>query len=78
MEDNKPSYNFYFHCDSCGASLKNRQSTNVKNGINESPLCSKCASAAYDTSTSDKEYEHQVICDMIGSSNYTTISDNFY
>lgn len=73
----KPQFKFYFHCEACGASLSNRRSTNVKNGIVESPYCSKCYSAPYDTSSTDRDYEHQVICDMIGSNNYTTIDDNF-
>lgn len=64
----KPKYNFYFRCRACDAML-NHNSFNVKNGIQESPYCSKCASSAFDTSDSAREYEHQVVSDLfIGSS----------
>lgn len=81
MDDNNPNnpkFKFYFHCEACGASLSNRLSTNVKNGIIESPYCSRCSSAGYDTSSTDREYDHQALCDMLGSSNYITIDDNYY
>lgn len=59
----KPKYNFYFRCKACD-SILNHNSYNVKNGIQESPYCSRCASNSFDTSDSDREYEHQAISDL--------------
>lgn len=70
QEPNKPKYIFYFRCKACDAIL-NHNSHNVKNGIQESPYCSKCASYAFDTSDSDREYEHQSVSDLfLGSSGF--------
>lgn len=66
MEDNKnnkPTYQFYFRCKACD-SILNHNSYNVKNGIQESPYCSKCAGYSFDSSQSDKEYEHQYVTEM--------------
>lgn len=66
----KPKYNFYFRCRACDAML-NHNSYNVRQGIQESPYCAKCSSYAFDTSDSDREYEHQAVSDLfIGSSGY--------
>lgn len=63
----KPKYNFYFRCRACD-SILNHNSYNVSNGIQESPYCSKCAASAFDTSDSDRQYEHQEVTDLfIGS-----------
>jgi hypothetical protein len=61
--ETKPKYNFYFRCRACDSML-NHNSYNVKNGIQESPYCSKCSSYAFDTSDSDREYEHQAVSDL--------------
>lgn len=58
-----PKYEFYFRCRACDAIL-NHNSYNVKNGIQESPYCSRCSAFAFDTSDSDREYEHQGISDL--------------
>jgi uncharacterized protein with PIN domain len=39
----KPSFSFWTRCKSCNAPL-DRKSSNVNNGIIESPYCNKCAS----------------------------------
>ncbi|QQV91934.1 hypothetical protein EPNKCIFM_00028 [Klebsiella phage KP13-16] len=66
--NNKPTYNFYFRCKACDAPL-NHNSYNVKNGINESPYCSRCASYSFDNSNSDREYEHQYLSELDFSGN---------
>lgn len=54
-------YNFYFRCLCCNAALT-RTSHKVKDGIQESPYCSKCSSFSFDTSP-EKEYHHQSVSD---------------
>ncbi len=68
----KPKYEFYFRCKACDAIL-NHNSYNVKNGIQESPYCSKCSASAFDTSDSDREYEHQSVSDL----GISYLCDNF-
>lgn len=68
----QPSYVFYFRCRACDTIL-NHNSYNVKNGIQESPYCSKCSASAFDTSDSSREYEHQMLSDL-GISSFI---DNF-
>lgn len=75
VKQNKPKYNFYFRCRACDAVL-NHNSYNVRNGIQESPYCARCSAYAFDTSDSDREYEHQAVSDLfIGTSG--TYENNF-
>ena len=53
---------FYTRCKACDAPL-NRRSIGVKEGIQESPYCSRCSSLAFDTSE-EHEYEQGYLTDI--------------
>lgn len=71
----QPTFEFYFRCKCCNCVL-NHNSYNVKNGIQESPYCSKCSSVSFDSSGSEREYEHQYLSDLnlVG---FTSYSDDY-
>lgn len=62
LNNKNNKYSFWTRCKCCNTPL-DRRSVDVSKGINESPYCSYCSSAAFDTSDSH-DYEHGYLNDL--------------